>query len=127
MDTFTKTIIILSIIFLFYYYYKQYKNWKDEQDKLTWPNEYNQCPDYWVNEGNHICKNVKNLGRCPLNDKGQLHKNGNIDFKLVSGIPNNTDINKLDDTMNSNTSLMKKCKWSKQCNSSWEGVDKLCA
>ena len=127
MDTFTIILVVLSITFLSYYYYKQYKNWKDEEEKLTWPREYNRCPDYWVHDGHHICKNVNNIGRCPLNRNGKLNKNGDVDFKLVSNVPDNNNIEKLDQGMNSDMSLMKKCKWSKQCNSTWEGVDKLCA
>ena len=35
MDRLKTILIVLSICFLTYYYYKQYKNWKDEQSKLT--------------------------------------------------------------------------------------------
>jgi hypothetical protein len=126
MDTFTIILISVCIIFILYYYYKQYKNWKNHQDKLTWPQDYNNCPDYWEHKGHHICKNVNNLGKCPKNYKGALN-HGNIDFKKVLGVENTNNRIVLDKRMKKHKNLIKKCHWAKQCNASWEGVDKLCA
>ena len=127
MDRLKTILIVLSICFLTYYYYKQYKNWKDEQSKLTWPREYNRCPDYWVHDGHHICRNVNNIGRCPVGKNRKIINNGKIDFKRVANVSDNNNLQKLDKEMTNNQSLMRKCRWSKICNSSWEGVDKLCA
>ena len=127
MDTFTIILISVSVIFVLYYYYNQYKNWKKETTNLTWPLDYNRCPDYWTHDGNHICRNTHNLGKCPRGNNNRLQKNGTIDFKLVTGVRDTGNMNRLDVDMTKKNNLLKKCKWAKQCHTSWEGIDKLCA
>jgi len=128
MDPFTIVLLVGTIIFLIVYYIRQYNAWKKEQDKLTWPREYNQCPDYWVDESNGICRNQFNLGKCPKGPSGVLPE-GKIDFKKVvkdiTSDPN--DIERFNKDMNSSINLLEKCKWTKKCDSTWEGVDNLCA
>ena len=129
MDKVTAIITILAILFLVIYFYNQYKKWKQIQSKLTWPREYNQCPDYWISESKGVCRNKFNLGKCPSNSAGVLHKNGLVDFtKVVGGVSTNPNNEQLfNQEMNKHVNLVKKCKWTKQCGSSWEGVDHLCA
>ena len=70
------------------------------------------CPDYWsVTDSSNLdsdnpkilCRNEKQIGRCnldgtPKDFSSELYKDDII-----------------------------KCKWSKYCNSPWEGIDHLCA
>ena len=119
---------VISVIFLVLYYYVQYRNWKNQQSILTWPIEINQCPDYWISEGNGICRNKFNLGTCPSDSNNKLKSNGIVNFRnIVGGVSaNSNNEQKFNSEMNSKANLIKKCKWTKQCGSSWEGVDKLC-
>ena len=116
MDKFNIILIVVSIIFLITYYWRQYKKWQKEQEGLTWPRNLSECPDYWVNEGKSICRNIHNLGNCPSGPSGQITQ-GTVDFKGITGSSNTGTRN----------SLLQKCRWTKRCNSTWEGVDKLCA
>lgn len=113
MDTTTKVFLIFAATFLFLYYWRQYSNYVSELNKLTWPRRINPCPDYWVHEGNNVCRNSFNIGKCPLGNNGQLSPNATIDF-------NGSIYNGMDGSLN-------KCKWAKKCENSWEGIDKLCA
>lgn len=128
MDTFSMILLICAVLFVVVYYYNQYSNWSTIQSTLTWPREYNQCPDYWISKGNGLCQNTKNIGKCPLDSKGVLVPNGTVDFKpIVGGVsanPLNEEV--FNQEMNTPANLVKKCKWTKQCGSTWEGVDHLC-
>lgn len=112
MDYFTRVLIIASIVYLGLYYLYQYRKFLKEQEKLTWPRNISPCPDYWVHEGNNVCKNTFNIGRCP-NKNGERVPQGTVDF--------NSQIYKNDD------GNVQKCRWAKRCLSSWEGIDNLCA
>lgn len=129
MDRFTMVLSLCAVVFLVVYFYKQYSNWSKIQSKLTWPLQYNQCPDYWTSKGDGICQNNNNLGKCPVDNKGGLKKNAIIDFKKIVGNvysnPQNEEL--FNQQMNTHANLVKKCKWSKKCGSTWEGVDHLCA
>ena len=41
------------------------------QSKKVWPPEISSCPDYWKNEGNGVCRNVRNLGNDNINEDYQ--------------------------------------------------------
>uniref|UniRef100_A0A6C0JCP3 CPW-WPC domain-containing protein n=1 Tax=viral metagenome TaxID=1070528 RepID=A0A6C0JCP3_9ZZZZ len=112
MDTFTKVLIIVCVIFLGGYYIYQYRKFLKEQDKLTWPRMLAECPDYWVKEGNS-CKNMFNIGDCPKGKDGLPEVQGTVDFssEMYKGKKGNYN----------------KCRWAKKCNAPWEGIDKLCA
>lgn len=112
MDSFTRTLIILSIVYLGFYYIYQYRKFLKQQALLTWPRNISPCPDYWVHKGNDVCKNTFNIGKCP-NVGGKRVNNGTVEF--------NSQLYKNDD------GLVQKCRWAKRCNASWEGVDNLCA
>lgn len=113
MDNFTKILIGVVVISLAVYYYRQYKNWSDEQAKLTWPRNMPECPDYWVSTGGGKCKNVFNIGHCPKGRDGLPIPQGEANFssRVYQGANGNFN----------------KCRWAKRCNNSWEGIDKLCA
>jgi hypothetical protein len=113
MDTFTKILIAAVVISLGLYYYKQYKNWKDEEAKLTWPINTPQCPDYWISTGGNKCKNMFNIGHCPKGKNGLSIPQGEVDFssKIYQGQDGNYN----------------KCRWAKRCSNSWEGIDRMCA
>tara|TARA_B110000208_G_scaffold739_1_gene916 strand:- start:536 stop:880 length:345 start_codon:yes stop_codon:yes gene_type:complete len=114
MDSFTKILILVVVVILGMYYYRQYKNWKTETAKLTWPLNYPECPDYWVNMGGGICQNKFNLGNCPVDPRTQMvDPQGEVNF--------NEDIYKGDNGKH------EKCRWAKKCEATWEGIDKLCA
>ena len=116
MDTISIILVIITLIIISFYYYRQYKNYKEQQSKLTWPKEYTRCPDYWIHDGEHKCKNNFKLGKCK-----------DVDMKSIASVSNSSNINTLDNEMNKKDVLEKKCKWAKRCKVSWEGVDKLCA
>ena len=115
MDKFNIVLILGCVIFLIVYYWRQYKKWQKDQEGLTWPRELSSCPDYWTHEGNSICRNIHNLGKCPSGSSGPIPQ-GTVDFKSVTGTSNT----------GSNPALLQKCRWTKRCDSTWEGVDKLC-
>ena len=125
MDILTGSLIFIGLIILIFYYYRQYKEWKKSQVALTWPRELAVCPDYWTHEGNHVCRNTFDIGNCPKGIGG-LRKNGTVDMKAVSRIFGKEGI-ELDNAMNQEQALKSKCKWSKRCNASWEGIEKMCA
>ena len=127
MDAFSIILIIACLIFIIVYYYRQWKNYKEEKAKLTWPREYTDCPDYWINEGQHVCRNAYNFGDCTR--KGEnFSENEVVDFKAIAGgVPENDDATELRRQMNLPKAVLQKCRWAKRCNVTWEGVDKLCA
>ena len=128
-DRVTMIISIISVLFLVIYYYVQYSKWSNQQNNLIWPISINQCPDYWTSNGEGICVNKHSLGNCPIGSNKKVLQNGEIDFKTIVGnvTANPSDEELFNQEMNSKQNLIKKCKWAKQCGSSWEGVDHLCA
>ena len=69
-----------------------------------WPAE---CPDYWQNMGNNVCRNTQKIGDCKSGDgDNDMDFNEEI-FKNAKG-------------------MYYKCNWAKQCNVPWEGIDSLC-
>ncbi len=114
METFTKVLIGVCVILLGMYYYRQWKQYKEEQASLTWPRVIAPCPDYWIHEGNNKCKNQFNLGTCPKDPKTSMAMiQGSVDFNGNMYKGKDGDI--------------AKCKWAKTCNTTWEGIDNLCA
>ena len=103
---------ILIVIGAAYYIWKQYTAWyakfqetdkqKLEQAKML------ECPDYWETIGKNKCKNVNNIGRCSIDPSNNV-----MDF--------NDEI-----FTNTQSGDYSKCKWAKQCNVIWGGIDKLC-
>jgi hypothetical protein len=101
-------LVIVFIIMATYYYYL-YKEYRKTKDTYESKRHISICPDYWSltsnsNPDDNVikCENNKNIGRCNLNSSKDFSA------KLYK-----------DD--------IAKCKWSKYCNSPWEGVDHLCA
>ena len=129
MDTFSIVLVTITLIILAIYYYRQYKKLKKERSKLTWPQEYASCPDYWLDRGKHNCQNIHDLG--DLSKCGGIKGENQIVVDMKKKTPgNNLNASNpivLNKQMNNKKNLISKCKWAKRCNVSWEGVDKLCA
>lgn len=103
-------VTIIGIIVFFYlalsYYnsYRKYIKGKEPKSRIRL-----ECPDYWAVEGNNICRNIHKIGKCSLmGDRGSV-----VDF--------NDEI-----FQDKATGNYAKCKWSKKCQSPWEGIDDLC-
>ena len=108
-----KILTIAVVVGLGYYYYNQYKKYKEEQNKLTWPRQISECPDYWIKNSDGSCENTFNLGHCPRGSNGLPIPRGKVNFSKAVYQGENGQYNK--------------CRWAKRCETSWEGVDKLCA
>ena len=116
MDTFAMIVYCVVIIGLGYYYYKQWSSYSEEQSNATWPPTIYDCPDYWTSEkvgDKTVCKNTFDIGHCPVGKTGLPISQGTVDFSGANYKGENGDYNK--------------CKWTKQCNASWDGVDSQCA
>ena len=96
-------VIIMIFVVMGTYYYYLFREYNKTEDALKKNKLVPQCPDYWKTIDNNKCQNIKNIGRC------NLGSNNVMDFsdKLYA-----EDVNK--------------CKWSKFCEASWEGIDHLC-
>lgn len=112
MDTYTMLVIAVFTLLMLIFYYHQYKRYITEKENIKFPPEINACPDYWVHLGGNKCQNKFNLGTCPKDDNGKFIKNGTIDFSSELYQGKDGDFNK--------------CKWTKRCNTTWEGLDNLC-
>ena len=60
-----------------------------------------------------VCKNTFDIGHCPVGKTGLPISQGTVDFSGANYKGENGDYNK--------------CKWTKQCNASWDGIDSQCA
>ena len=78
MSAVTIVIVIIVVIILFTYFYHMYKDWKKNKKKFQWPPEKLPCPDYWVHEGNGLCKNPFGLG---LGTKNPMIPDTQYDFR----------------------------------------------
>ena len=112
MDTIYKVLLGILVVCLIYYYYKQWKSYSKHQSKLTWPRKISECPDYFISDNNGGCKNTYNLGTCP-SENGVLLPNSVVKFDTAEFSGDDAPYNK--------------CRWAKDCQVSWEGVDNLCA
>ena len=113
MDTFTIILMIIGSAIMMIYLYKQYKKEQARESKLTWPREISPCPNYWVDLGNGKCKNIHDVGTCPTNKGSSSNPEGIFHFDTSY--------------FNGEAGDLKKCRWSKRCQSPWEGIDNLCA
>lgn len=113
MPAFTKVLIVVSVVLLGVYYYRQYKSFKEEQSKRVWPPVTQPCPDYWIHQGNNVCKNVHQIGICPQGADGQIMPQGEVAFNTSNFTGAKGD--------------QEKCRWSKRCQAPWEGIDSKCA
>ena len=109
---------------LIYYFYREWKKEKNRSAKQTWPRELARSPDYWTDEGDHVCRNTFNLGKCPRG-RGGVRPRGTVDMKSIAGgVKGQGDA--LDQAMLEAVPLNKKCRWARNCETPWEGIDKLC-
>jgi len=93
--------LAVFILIVGYFFYKNYKKTHNTSFP-PWPAK---CPDHWAvtKQG---CYNKKKIGKCNLNP------NEVQDFK--------------DSIFKGEDSLYFKCKWAKNCETPWEGIDTLC-
>ena len=107
-----KILLVIAIGAIVWHYYKQYKAMQLAGAEATWPVKSPTCPDYWVHEGNNVCKNVFNVGNCPKDGAGMPIPKGTVNFgtKRFTGPNGNAE----------------KCRWAKKCQASWEGIDVEC-
>ena len=106
MDKITIAIVVVFCIGFLYYYYKKKTLKKMKLMTQTWPVEYQSCPDYWVHRGNGECINVHKLGTKRDSDIGDTINFSKGQYEGVEG-------------------NVSKCRWAKQNNVSWEGIDSL--
>lgn len=96
-------VIIIILVSMGTYYYYLFREYRKTEDALKKSRLVPQCPDYWKTVGNNKCQNIKNIGRCNLGSQNVMDFSDKLYAK---------DVNK--------------CKWSKFCEASWEGIDHLC-
>ena len=99
-----KLIVIVSVLVI-YFVYNYYKNKQIKQPEF--PPWKSLCPELWEVVDKNKCKNVNKIGNCMLERDMVMDFNDPI-FK---------------DKKKGN---YYKCKWAKECNVSWEGIDNLC-
>jgi hypothetical protein len=98
--SFQSNILIISgILLLFLLIVIAYILYKLKRT-TAWPPEVGNCPDYWVQEGNGVCKNVLNLGN------GTCEANVNFSGSEWQG----------------EGGLKKKSEWAKNCGVIWDGI-----
>tara|TARA_B100001964_G_C13919147_1_gene459397 strand:+ start:239 stop:601 length:363 start_codon:yes stop_codon:yes gene_type:complete len=105
-DTIIIAIALFVVVIVIIYIYNQYQAAKKKKDKETSDKRAPaQCPDYWDAVGENVCRNTHKIGKC--------------------GHTNTVSFN---DPMFSNpkTSSYMKCKYSKECNTPWNGISDLC-
>ena len=118
MSAVTIIIVIIVVIILFTYFYHMYKNWKKTKKKHTWPPEVLPCPDYWVNQGNGICKNPYGLGLSDMNGTFKTGPIDSVDFTKQGG--------GVCQKPKSRGCLDYKAKWATGTQNPWFGVRKGC-
>ena len=84
----------------------KWNNFYKDINNMKLPSWKNNCPDYWLMEGNGKCRNIHRLGKCALEDDGV------IDFSKKPFIGKDSDKNK--------------CRIAKACNVPWTGIDDKC-
>ena len=95
--------LILGIITLLII---KWRNFYKDLKSLKLPPWKNNCPDYWLMEGEGKCRNIHRLGKCALEDDGV------INFSKKPFIGKDGEKNK--------------CRIAKVCNMPWTGVDNQC-
>ena len=117
--------ITVSLLYM-YSLYRRYQDYKSPKivtvDGKELPSRYppwiSHCPDYWY-EGpvKGTCKYGKRNGN-PKCNSSAIKEDGSLNY----------DISKKDDVVDlRNMTWVDKCRWTKKCGISWEGVnDKAC-
>lgn len=135
MDTLSIILYILVFAGIIYYYYNKLQQYKSEKSGQTWPLNINPCPDYWTNTKDGKCVNKFNIGRCPMKDDGSFMRDGTVDTslwdmekpKLAPDLADDPAMVEEANKKHEQAVNLKKCKWTKKCGVSWEGIDSLCA
>ena len=112
--TFLSVVIILGVGIYMVLQMKKMAQMKNEKQsgKLS-QLKYPECPDLFevINEnGNKMCKNTYKIGRCNnTNDNNKISAFFNDEFFL-----------------NNMKGDYRRCLWSKDCEASWDGIERLC-
>ncbi len=109
--TFIYMIGIIVVLWVGIFLYNQYKKWKVGLSILSATKEGNiilECPDYWETVGINKCKNINKIGTCNIDPSNNI-----MDF--------NDEI-----FTNPDSGEYSKCRFAKDCNIVWGGVDKAC-
>ena len=111
------------ILFVIMYYITQTRSWREKRLEIQWPPVVQNCPDYWIDKGDGVCENVKNLGKFKTGEDSTF-----VDFKEIGNhdIFLTDDVVEMRNQLNSDKMLRSKCTWAKQHQVSWEGVHNLC-
>uniref|UniRef100_A0A6C0EHF3 Uncharacterized protein n=1 Tax=viral metagenome TaxID=1070528 RepID=A0A6C0EHF3_9ZZZZ len=107
--------VMISISFMIFLYVRYLNNQNAKNPFLqneTKKIEYPQCPDFFEsttdNNDDKVCKNVYKIGKCRLSD------------------PYTASFLKDDLFTNTKDGNYWKCRWAKECEVPWEGIDNLC-
>ena len=108
--------LILGIITLLII---KWRNFYKDLKSLKLPPWENNCPDYWLMEGDGKCRNIHRLGKCALEDDNIMNvlvyiqqDDGVINFSKKPFIGKDGEKNK--------------CRIAKVCNMPWTGIDNKC-
>lgn len=100
-----RVLLIKIVIFSLIIGYFLYKYFKGKQSNMAFPPWPAKCPDHWL-VTKAGCHNKRKLGKCGL----KPNEIQNFDDPIFKG----------------EDSLYFKCKWAKNCETPWEGIDTLC-
>jgi len=104
--------IIIIVTFIIYIYLEIKSLSKQKTSTLKTKLNYGDCPDFFetiTRDGKKYCKNTYKLGSC-----ANAKDNNTISFEDEELFTDNVNGNKM------------KCKWSKECDIPWNGIDRLC-
>jgi len=93
-----------------------FQSMNKNKEKHLWPPEVLPCPDYWVHQGNGVCKNTFGLG---LGQAGDF-KSGPMDSYDFGKTPGCTK-------PNSSTCLEHKRNWANRTQNPWFGIANKCS
>jgi hypothetical protein len=113
----TTVLCVVIIIGFFIYSYLKYLNKKSlssfrqntgqSKNNIDFP----ECPDFFEvidNNGKKVCKNTYKLGKCRIDND---HNTVSFDDELFNNIKNGNYY---------------KCRWSKECDTPWQNIERLC-
>ena len=110
--------VLIAVGFMIFLYLR-YLNNKKANNSILYEKEqfkYPDCPDFFEivsdSDGKKHCENVYNIGKC--RKKGVGTGNGKISFDENTLFNNTKDGNYW------------KCRWAKECEVPWDGINKLC-
>jgi hypothetical protein len=105
-DTLVVALGIFVVIMIIAYTYNEFKEMQAVANKKNnKTNTSGECPDYWETVGDNTCRNVHKIGKCG---------HGN-DVEFTNAM-----------FTHPRTGEYMKCRWSRECDTPWEHISKLC-